>query len=496
MLHSIFPPTPRRPILAFVMTALRSTPVLAQTNNDTFNEMLPEVRITAEAGPASATGPVRGYLAKRSATGTKTDTKLSETPQSLTVVTHDQIIDQDSGNIQGALHYAAGVRSDTYGLDSRSDGVRVRGISPDEYLDGLRKSFSYYTSTARTDPYTLKRIEVLRSSAAMLYGQGGTGGVVNMISKRPQAEAQNEVGLQYGTYHRKQVQADLTGPLTDDGHWLYRLIAVKRASGSQVDLVPDDHALFAPSPTWKLSAATSLTLQALWQDDKTKSTSQFLPWYGVSSSNPNGKIPTTRFIGEPGSDRYDTQRKTIDWLLEHQFNGDWKLRQNVRFSNTKNDCRTLYGDSFSEPGGYYADPFGQRLLGRYASATLTTTKVLGADHSVDGNFTTGTVRHKILIGYDHLQYKQTGANASDSPDYYGGAVPSINVYKPLYPGYVSPEMVEVPTNKQKQNGLYQQDQISLTSKWMLTAGLRYDNVSNKRRVPKHRNQAPPPSVLD
>lgn len=483
MSHQASPIHPRRLVLAVLLAELTlavSAPVFAQTGNETPTETLPEVQVTAQAERETATGPVRGYLAKRSATGTKTDTKLSETPQSVTVVTRDQIVDQGAGNMQDALNYAAGVRSDAYGIDSRSDGVRVRGVSPDDYLDGLRKSFSYYTSTARTDPYTLERIEVLRGGAAMLYGQGGTGGVVNMVSKRPQAEAQNEVGVQYGSFNRKQVQADLTGPLTDDGRWLYRLIAVKRDADTQVDRVPDDHALFAPSLTWKPDAATSLTLQALWQDDKTISTSQFFPWSGISTGNPNGKIPTSRFIGEPGFDRYDTQRKTLGWVFEHQFNQDWTVRQNLRFSNTKNDYRTLYGDSFSEPGGYYADPAGQRLLGRYAGATLATTKVFGADQSVVGNFTTGTLRHKVLIGYDYLHYKQTGANASDYPDYYeGGTVPSIDVYRPVYTGYTSPEMVEVAPNRQKQHGLYLQDQLGLTSKLLLTLGLRHDRASNE-----------------
>jgi len=440
---------------------------------------LPQVLVTGEADRETATGPVNGYLAKRSATGTKTDTRLAETPQSVTVVTRDQIIDQGAGNMQDALNYAAGVRSDAYGLDSRSDGVRVRGISPDDYLDGVRKSFSYYTSTARTDPYTLERIEVLRGAAAMLYGQGGTGGVVNMVSKRPQAEAQKEIGVQYGSYNRKQVQADLTGPLTEDGKWLYRLIAVTRDADTQVDFVPDDHTVFAPSLTWKPNAATSLTLQALWQDDETISSSQFFPWSGVSTSNPNGQIPTSRFIGEPGFDRYDTKRKTIGWVFEQQLNNDWKLRQNVRYSNTKNDYRTLYADSFTQPGGYVADPVGQRLVGRFASSTLAKTKVFGADQSVEGNFVTGTVKHKVLIGFDHLHYKQTGATGSDNPSYYGGNVPLIDLFNPVYTGFEIPTLTDVAANTQKQNGLYLQDQISLTAKWLLTVGLRHDRAENE-----------------
>ena len=208
------------------------------------------------------------------------------------MITRDQIVDQGATNLQDALNYAAGVRSDAYGLDSRTDSVRIRGGYPDEYLDGLRKLFNYYTSNGRTEPYTLERIDVLRGPSAMLYGQGSTGGVVNMVSKRPLPERQGEVGLQIGSWNRRQLQADLTGPLTEDGQWLYRLVAVARKADTQVDYVPDDRSLLAPSLTWRPSPMTSLTLQALWQRDRTGSTSQFFPWEGVILPNPNGPLPT------------------------------------------------------------------------------------------------------------------------------------------------------------------------------------------------------------
>src|SRR5690606_22482184 len=188
----------------------------------------------------TATTPVSGYIAKRAATASKTDTPLLETPQAITVVTRDEIRDQGAQNLQDALNYAAGVRSDAYGLDSRADSFRIRGSEPTVYLDGLRQNYNWYTSTTRVEPYTLERIEVLRGPASMLYGQGSTAGVVNMVSKRPLAEAQREIGISYGTHNRKQIQADLTGPLTEDGSWLYRVVAVGRKADTQVDHVPDD----------------------------------------------------------------------------------------------------------------------------------------------------------------------------------------------------------------------------------------------------------------
>ncbi|MBO7942169.1 TonB-dependent receptor plug domain-containing protein, partial [Streptomyces sp. S9] len=198
--------------------------------------------------------------------------------------------DQGALSVQEALGYAAGVRSDAYGLDSRGDWTLIRGSSPTEYLDGLRSSFNYYTSSMRTDPYMLERIEVLRGPSSMLFGQGSTAGVINLVSKRPQAQAQREIGVQLGSFERRQVNADLTGPLTADGTWLYRIVGVYRDSETQVDQVNDDRRLIAPSLTWKPSEDTSLTFQLRWQRDRTGSTAQFFGWSGLLAPNPNGRV--------------------------------------------------------------------------------------------------------------------------------------------------------------------------------------------------------------
>ena len=169
---------------------------------------------------------------------------------------------------------------------------------------------------------------MLRGPSGMLFGAGTAAGVVNMVSKRPLQETQREVGVQFGSFGRKQIQADLTGPLNADGSLSYRLIALQRKSGTQVDHVPDDRSVIAPSLTWRPNAMTSLTLQGLWQKDKSGSSSQFLPWEGTLLPNPNGRLPSSRFIGEPG-DYYDSERKTFGWQFEHKFDDSWTFRQNL-----------------------------------------------------------------------------------------------------------------------------------------------------------------------
>ncbi len=477
---------PMAAIALGAMAALSSLPALAQEAAPTAapaapaasaSEVitLPTIRVKAPAQQESPTGPVDGYKARRATTATKTDTPLKDTPLSVTVLTRDLIVDQGATTIQDALNYAAGVRPDAYGLDSRTDSIRVRGGYPDEYLDGLRKNFDYYTSNARTEPFTLERIELLRGPAAMLYGQGTVGGVVNMVSKRPQAEAQGEIGVQLGTWNRKQLQADLTGALTANGEWLYRLIAVGRDADTQVDHVRDDRRLFAPSITWKPSAATALTLQALTQRDRTGSTSQFFPWAGTIAPNPNGQIPTHTFIGDPDWDRYDTDRDFVGYLLEHKFSDALSLRQNVRYTNTTVDYRSLYGDSFSLPGRWAADPGGQRLLGRYAYGNINRTQLITVDQNLLAKLDTGPVQHELLAGLDLAQYRKRSATAYED----SSTVPLIDAYNPVYPAYTPPDFFDDSPFRLRQLGLYAQDQMRFARNWLLTLGLRHDRARNE-----------------
>lgn len=437
--------------------------------------VLPAVRATAEA--ETATGPVHGYSARRSATATKTDTPLLETPQAVSVVTRQRIEDQGATGLQDALNYAAGVRSDAFGLDSRTDSVVVRGTDPAIYLDGLRQQLGgYYTSTTRTEPYTLERIEVLRGPSGILFGQGSTGGLVNMVSKRPLADAQREVGVQLGNFNRRQIQADLTSPLSADGQWLYRIVALGRDADTQVDSISDDRVVFAPSLTWRPSPATSWTFQALHQKDKAGSTLQFPPWSGSGAPNPNGRIPTHRLIGEPGLDYYDSTRNALGWLFEHRFGDTWTLRQNLRVAHNEVDFRTFYW-AFTDPA--YIDE-AQRLLHRSQFEGLTRHRVATADQHLEGRFATGAVRHQLLLGLDMVRSRQVERSAFDSSDIPGSGLTPIDVFTPTYTGYSPPARSDFgPATRLEHAGVYLQDQLRFGDGWLVVAGLRHDRANNK-----------------
>ncbi|QOZ24991.1 TonB-dependent siderophore receptor [Bradyrhizobium sp. CCBAU 51753] len=428
----------------------------------------------AATGPSeraeSATGPVRGYLANQSATGTKTDTPLRETPQSITVVTADRITDQGATTVQETLRYVPGVYADAYGPDSRGDFPRFRGQDPNIYLDGTRVNNTSSFNEWRPDPYTLERIEVLRGPSSVLYGDTSTAGLLNLISKRPQAEAASEIGLQYGSFNRKQTQFDTTGKLTKDGEWLYRFIGVFRDSDSQTDYVKDNRIVLAPSLTWRPTNGTSWTVLGTYQKDTTGSSTAFLPHEGTLYPGPNGLIPVQRFASDPSWDYYKTETGAISSLFEHRFSDGLTVRQNLRYAHVEGIYRTMYPDVYSNPENPFLDA-ERRTVARFIYGRETAKDIFTSDSNAELKFATGALTHKALFGADYRTQKErasSGTGYDDRP---------FDLYAPVYNGVVPPALAAEPDVRQSQLGLYAQDQIRL-GRWLAVLGIRHDFVTN------------------
>ncbi|ANW04025.1 TonB-dependent siderophore receptor [Bradyrhizobium icense] len=428
----------------------------------------------AGARAETATGPVRGYLAGQSATGTKTDTPLRETPQSITVVTADRVTDQGALTVQESLRYVPGVFADAYGPDSRGDYPRIRGQDPNIYLDGTRMVNTFTFNEWRPEPYTLERIEVLRGPASVLYGDTSTAGLLNLISKRPQAESFNEIGVQYGSFNRKQVQLDSTGKLTKDGEWLYRFIGVLRDSGTQTDYVPDDRIVLAPSLTWRPTNNTNWTVLGTYQKDKTGSSTAFLPHEGTLYPGPNGLIPVRRFAGEPGFDKYQTETGAISSLFEHSFRDGLKIRQNMRYAHVEGIYRSTWPDlnfvNPSNPDFPFLDS-SRRTVARSIWSRETVKDSLTSDSNAELKLLTGPVAHKLLFGVDYRELReraQSGFATDPTP---------FDLYAPVYSGVTAPAMSPEPDLRQTQLGLYAQDQMRL-GPWLAIVGLRQDYVTS------------------
>lgn len=421
--------------------------------------------VTVRGNAETATSPVYGFVAKRSATATKTDTPVMETPQSISVITRDRMEAQGAQTVQQALGYTAGVYAGPYGIDSRGDWGKFRGTDFTQYLDGLLNQVGYYNNV-RPDVYALERIDVLRGPSSMLFGQGAVGGILNLVSKRPQAEAAREIGVQFGNYNRKQVQADLTGPLDADGKWLYRLVALARDSGTQVDYVNDNRYMIAPSLTWRPNSDTSLTLLANFQRDEGKSTVGFYPWRGMLYTNPAGQIPSNRFIGEPNYDRFNAEQASFGYQFEHKANKTWTVRQNLRYSHSTVDYRAIYAAGFTGATHGWV-PGSDTLMRRTVYLNQPTLNAFAVDTQAQANFGTGPITHTLLTGVDY-QHSEISGRAG-----VGGSAAPLDIFNPVYGNFTAPGTVDLKASTQRQTGLYLQDQIAW-NKWLLMLGLRYD----------------------
>ncbi len=417
-------------------------------------------QITAPREVERGDGPVEGYVAKRSVSATKADTPIIETPQSISVITADRIRDQGSLTIQDSLRYVSGMRGEAYGFDSRGDFSLVRGVSPTIFLDGLQQSVDSYTNT-RTDPFTLERVEVIKGPSSMLYGQSSVGGLLNLVSKRPQAERRNELQLQYGSFDRKQIAFDSTGPLDDDGTLLYRVVAIGRDSQTQVDHTKDNRLVFMPSLTWRPNEQFEWTLMANVQKDDGGTTSGFLPHRGTVLSAPYGEIGSERFVSEPGFDEYDTEQKALTSQMSWRLDETWTLRQNLRWQKSKVSYQTMYG----WPPVLGAD---DRTVNRVWSVSKPEVTIWTADHQAESRFDTGALQHTLLMGVDYRHA------VTDSRSARGVATP-LDLYDPVY-GTFDPSGItlsDVPQQRAVQKGLYVQDQVRL-DRWLMTLGLRKD----------------------
>ncbi|NOG70885.1 TonB-dependent siderophore receptor [Roseicella sp. DB1501] len=199
-------------------------PSLAQTSGGTgaapqgvaaSDVRLPELNVTGEA--ETGRGPVSGYVARLSTAGTKTDTPLLETPQSLSVITRDQMDQQNVQTLNGAVRYTPGVTPETRGgIATRYDQLKVRGFDADTYWNGMKLPGNGWYGIPQLDPFLMERIEVLRGPVSVLYGQAAAGGLLNQESKRPTLEPLRQIGLQFGNFEHARGTFDFSGPLDAD----------------------------------------------------------------------------------------------------------------------------------------------------------------------------------------------------------------------------------------------------------------------------------------
>ncbi|WP_428944025.1 ferrichrome porin FhuA [Pantoea sp. FN060301] len=414
----------------------------------------------------SAWGPAPTIAAKRSATGTKTDTPIEKNPQSVSVVTQEEMALHQVSSVKSAFNYAPGVLTGNRGSSDVIDALSIRGFSEtntNQYLDGLKLQGDNYSEFA-IDPYFLERAELLRGPASVLYGKSNPGGVVVLVSKRPTAETLREVQFQMGTDNLFSTGFDFGGAIDDDGVYSYRLTGIARDQDAQQDMQKEKRYTIAPSFSWQPDANTNFTLLTYFQNEPQTGYYGWLPRQGtvvpiVDANGQQHKLGTDFDEGE-GSNKIARNTKMIGYSFSHRFNDTWAVRQNLRYADLRTDYRSIYGNGF--------DTSTNSITRGYAVSEETLNQ-FALDNQAQADFATGEVDHTLLLGVDYQRTR------NDIDAGFGSATP-LNALNPQYgsdemvPGSLFPYQY---LNKQEQTGLYAQDQMEW-NQWVMTLGARYD----------------------
>ncbi|KQN58188.1 ferrichrome porin FhuA [Erwinia sp. Leaf53] len=415
----------------------------------------------------SAWGPAATIAARQSATGTKTDTAIEKTPQSVSIVTRQEIELRQPQSVKEALGYTPGVMVGNRGSSNVIDALAIRGFSEtntNQYLDGLRLSSDYYSEFA-IDPYFLERVELLRGPASVLYGKSSPGGVVAMVSKRPTTETLREVQFQMGTHNLYSTGFDFGGALDDSNEFSYRLTGLARSADTQQVKSKEKRYTIAPSFSWQPNADTHFTFLSYFQNEPETGYYGWLPREGTvvpltDAAGSQHKLPTNFDDGEANYNGIARKQQMVGYSLDHKFDETWSFHQNLRLAKVNTDYRSIYGV------GLIA---GTTTLNRSIALSQEEMTNFAVDTQAQAKFATGDVDHTLLLGVD-FQRNRNDVNAKFG---YGLAAP-LDLLNPQYgnESYTT-NYPNNAVNKQQQTGLYAQDQLEW-NRWVLTLGGRYD----------------------
>ena len=416
--------------------------------------------ITIEGQFESAHGPVDGYVATRSAAGTKTDTALIETPQSISVITADELKSRNVNKFNDALRYTPGVESELYGLEPRFSHLSMRGLNSSTtglFKDGVALVNPGYIVSYNPEPWGAERIEVPRGPASVLYGQGSPGGLINYVTKRPTTEAFGVAHLETGNYNRKQIKFDIGGAVDEKENLALRLAGLFRRSDTQFDFLEDNRLWIAPSLSWQPVDSTKITLFGMHQQDDT-GTSQALPGIGTLFDNPNRSVPHSRYTGEPDIDQYDRTEYAAGYEVKHEANPALIARHKVRYHVVDLNDDVVFSSGFD----------GNRTLSRSFYSNHGNVKSLTADTNVELKTSFAGSKHTLLGGID-IQYADMKTVQNS------GTVGSLDIFTPTYGARVTALTPTVLKDFIKtQYGVYAQNQIELGDHWRFTLSGRYD----------------------
>lgn len=405
------------------------------------------------------TGLSDGYLATNSVTATKTDTPLIDIPQTINVVTRDQLNDQAHRSLADILRYVPGT---TVGQgEGNRDQITLRGqnTTADFFLDGVRDDVQYYRGL-----YNIERVEILKGPYALIFGRGGGGGIINRVQKSPLSDDFVYVGQSsINSLGAHDISADINVPLSDAA--AVRINAIYENFESHRDFVGGERYAWNPYIAFNLNDAWKLGLSYEYvHDDRT--TDRGVPSIATTAGQPNRPITGYRdqFFGVPGDNFAQLEARIAKLRLDGQ------LMPNLSFSGTM-----LYGDYDKIYLNVYANGAASAQNGTVALAAYsdpTKRESFIGQANLVWDVETGPLTHKILLGAEYGDQKSANRR-------FDGALSNavFSVTNPIFPTVAYNILSRDTVSDVEFFSAYIQNQISLGDHIDIVAGLRYDNFN-------------------
>lgn len=425
------------------------------------------VRVAGTFDPhQAAIGPGNGYVATYTDAGTKTDTPLWEIPNSVYVITKQEIQDQQAQNIQEALRYMPGVVSEKTGTANNGNaGVGgsfiQRGFKSTQYIDGIQSDSRSAGETA-----FVERVEALNGPASVMYGQTSPGGIIATRLKQPTDTPIRNVSVGFGNWGRYEATFDVSDKITKSGNLKYRIAGIGVTQGTQTDYVNYRRVGILPSIKWDIDNKTSLTLVGSYMytpDNGMYGTGY--PLVGTLVKGAGGYLPRSRFLGEPGNQIQTSKEARFEYQFAHKFNKHLEFQQTFMYEDSTAYYNTISGGSLKDDGATYT---------RMGNMAWQPSRTIGLDSKIISHISTGPVSHTLVAGMDFRQVKV------EQNIYYDLSGESINIWAPQYgwrPNYswsgsdniINQDMFQTLNQK----GIYFQDQMKF-HKLTVTLGGRQD----------------------
>ncbi|MFL4557865.1 TonB-dependent siderophore receptor [Yersinia kristensenii] len=399
----------------------------------------------------------QSYQPTTSITGTRTETNLLNVPQAVNVVPRQVLRDQAVRNIDEALYNVSGItQSNTLG--GTQDAVMKRGFGDNR--DGSILRDGVRSAQARNFTPTTERVEVLKGPASMLYGMGEPGGVINMITKKPQLVQQTHIEGWGSSFKGGGGQLDVTGPLGQSG-FAYRMIVDHDETDYWRNFGRNRQTVVAPSVMW---FGETTTVRVAYEH------MEYLTPFdrGTIIDRRTGKPVDTprdrRFDEAYNATRGDQDNITLQ--IDQVLSDNWKSSLTYAYN------RNRYSDN--QARALLLNPI-TGVLTRQADATANAvSRAQAVQMTLNGDLDLGGMGHQMLFGFDY----------EDNRTYRGDMIrgkknSDFNIYHPVY-GLMPPSTaLSAKDSDQRENlksyGWFMQDSIELTDKWIVLAGLRYDH---------------------